>query len=82
MDIDKKLQGEMKSFCELNDLDYEKFFKVCLKTGFAVAKYGMTPIGKKDVPKPPPPPPSRKIIEGKAPTPPPVAEEDIYGEKE
>ena len=32
---------DIKSFCKLNELDFEKFIKVCFSKGYQIEKYGL-----------------------------------------
>lgn len=43
VNIIEKLYKEIKEYCELNELDEEKFINDTLRSGFTIAKYGMSP---------------------------------------
>jgi len=32
---------DIKSFCKLNELDFEKFIKICFSKGYQIEKYGL-----------------------------------------
>ena len=44
LEIPKKLEKDIKSFCEINNVeDIENFLISCLSKGFAIVKFGETP---------------------------------------
>jgi len=50
--INQELLNEIKEFCNLNELDYEKELNRVIQSAFTTLKYGATPISAKRENKP------------------------------
>ena len=41
INLNSKELKDIKSFCDLNELDFDEFIKICFSKGYQIEKYGL-----------------------------------------